>query len=593
MSNVNDMKSDFRLFVWAIFAEYLTDILKDPTPVQYDIASYLSKHPRTHKVIMAFRGIGKTYITALYCMWRLWKDPNLSILVVSASKDHSDKISTFMWRLMKEVPFLQHLDPDKNPIKGARTSRLAFDVCGAANKPSPSVKSVGITGMITGSRADLIIADDIEIPNNSDTPLKREKLVTRTEEFDAILTTGEGKEVIFLGTPQSQDSIYGALPTTGEFGYDVRIWPAEFPVDEAMVRYYGDRLAPSLRKRLAADPTLAGTPTDTRFDAHELAKRRARYGRSGYALQFLLNTQLSDSLRHPLRCRDFIIMDVDSKVHPERPVWGSDNHTQIDVICPGFEGDGFFRPIQVVGDWLPYEGSVMAVDTSGRGTDETAYCVLKWGGGFYYVLDIGGIPGGHEEESLIMLAKIAAKWDVQTVLPERNFGGGMFGQLLRPILRKYAPNASIPPVEELPFHTKQKELRIIESCEAPMNMHRVVLNAAIIASDKIVPADVGHEKAMEYQFLHQLTRLTKDRGCLPHDDRLDAFAMACAFAMDAMGIDPEAAQEEREEAEREEAMERYMREGILGSERPQVGFSSRPSDLGMNVGSADEYTTWV
>lgn len=545
--------------MWAIFKEYLADIMKDPTPLQYDIASYLSDDKIQDKMIMAFRGIGKTYITALYCMWRLWKEPNLSVLIVSASKEHSDKISTFMWGLMKQVPFLTHLDPDKAPGKIGRTSKLAFDICGSSNKPQPSVKSGGITGMITGSRADLIIADDIEIPNNSDTPLKRERLVLRTEEFSAIERTGGKTEVIFLGTPQSQDTVYGSLPSEGEHGYDIRIWPVEYPKDQQMLNYYGKRLAPTLRKNLERDGALAGMPTDTRFNDYEIAKRKAKFGRSGYALQFLLNTQLSDELRHPLRCRDFIVMDVDPSVHPERPVWASGDDNMIKVACPGFEGDYFFRPMQVLGEWLPYQGSVMAIDPSGRGHDETAYCVLKWGNGFIYILDVGGVPGGFEEETLEKLAEIAKLWDVRPVVPERNFGGGMFGQLLRPVLRRIAPNAFIPDEKDLPFHTIQKEKRIISAVEAPMNMHRVVLNASIIASDKIIHADAGEEGRRDYEFLHQLTRLTHDRGCLPHDDRLDAYAMAVTWAQRAMGVDPDLEREARGREKFEVAMEAYMR----------------------------------
>lgn len=563
---------DFRLFLWHIFKHYLVDVLKDPTPVQYDIASYLANNPTPNKIIMAFRGIGKTYITALYCLWRLWKDPTLSILVISASKDHADKIATFMWRMMKEVPFLMGLDPENNEIKGARTSRMSFDVCGGGAKIHPSVKSVGITGMITGSRADIIIADDIEIPNNSDTVTKREKLRTATEEFDAILRTGDGKQIIFLGTPQSQESVYMDLPSSGDFGYKTRIWPAEYPKNDAMLRFYGDRLAPALRAKLANNEAAYGSPTDTRFDDYELSKKRAKYGRSGYALQFLLNTLLSDELRYPLRCRDFIIMDLDKEVHPERPVWASGNDTQIDTMCPGFEGDAFFSPMVTVGDWINYEGAVMAIDPSGRGHDETAYCVLKWGNGFMFVLDIGGLPGGHDEDALKGLALKAREWGVSRVLPERNWGGGMFGQLLTPVLRKYAPMASMVSEDEMPFHTTQKEKRIIETVEPVMNMHRVVVNKPIIESDRNAREGLGDEKSLDYQFFHQLTRINFDRGCLKHDDRLDAFAMAVDFAQKGMGLDPEQQAADREAAKYNEEMDAYIRgDRVLGM---TVGWSN-------------------
>ena len=61
-------KKDFRIFLWTIFKHFLWDVLTDPTPLQYDIADFLASNKATHKVVMAFRGIGKSYITACYCV---------------------------------------------------------------------------------------------------------------------------------------------------------------------------------------------------------------------------------------------------------------------------------------------------------------------------------------------------------------------------------------------------------------------------------------------------------------------------------------------------------------------------------------------
>lgn len=560
-------KKDFRAFLWILFTRYLYDVLKPPTDIQYDIAHFLSQNPATHKVIQAFRGIGKSYITAAYCVWRLWLDPTISVLVISASKDKSDQIATFMFRLFKEVPFLRHLDPERDRGRSARTSKLSFDVIGAGNKQSPSCRSVGILGMITGSRADIILADDVEIPNNSDTPTKRGKLRLAIEEFESILRTGDGKEVIFLGTPQSQESIYNDLPT-GVLGFFTRMWPAEYPADELSLRYYGDRLAPMLRHRLQLDPTLAGRPTDTRFNEFELDKRRAKYGRSGYALQFHLNTQLADVLKYPLKCRDFICMDLDPDVHPEKPVWATCDATQLDKPCQGFEGDAYFSPMQVLGDWVPYQGSVIAVDPSGRGYDETAYAVIKWGGGYIYVLDVGAVPGGFEEDSLIALAQVADKWGVSLMLPERNYGGGMFGELMRPILRKHAPNCHLPmDPKEMPFHTTQKETRIIQTLEPPMNSHRVVINKHILDSDLIPLPDVGLDAQQDYRLFHQLTRLSRERGCLKHDDRLDALAMGIEKAQSSMNIDPDEEMHLREKEKWDRGMDAYLHNDRFGGPR--------------------------
>src|SRR5690606_37752767 len=168
--------SDFRNFLFLVW-EYLwkagaiTAPKPDPTPIQYDIAHYLQHGPR-RKIIQAFRGIGKSWITSAYVCWQLLRDPDYKFLVVSASKTRSDDFTTFTKRLIRDHPLLQHLQARE----GQRDSMVAFDVGPASPAHAPSVKSVGIFGQLTGSRATEIIADDVEVPNNSLTQDMREKL---------------------------------------------------------------------------------------------------------------------------------------------------------------------------------------------------------------------------------------------------------------------------------------------------------------------------------------------------------------------------------------------------------------------------------
>ena len=171
---------DFRNFLFVVW-EHLN--LPEPTPVQYDIAQYLQDADEKRIVIEAFRGVGKSYITSAYACHQLLLNPEIKILVVSASKIRADDFSTFTMRLIAEMPLLQHLMP-----KGSqRQSKISFDVGPSKASHSPSVKSAGITGQLAGSRADLVIADDIEIPNNSMTQTMRDKISEAVKEFDAIL----------------------------------------------------------------------------------------------------------------------------------------------------------------------------------------------------------------------------------------------------------------------------------------------------------------------------------------------------------------------------------------------------------------------
>ena len=188
------------------------------TTLQYDIADYMQNGDK-RAIVQAFRGCGKSWICSAYVIHQLLLDPALNILVVSASKTRSDDFSVFCLRLINEMEILKHLRPQDHQ----RQSKISFDVGPAPASHAPSVKSLGISSQLTGSRADLIIADDIEVANNSATMLMREKLSEQVKEFDAILKPNESSKVLFLGTPQTEDSIYTRLQ---ERGYRSRIWPA-------------------------------------------------------------------------------------------------------------------------------------------------------------------------------------------------------------------------------------------------------------------------------------------------------------------------------------------------------------------------------
>ena len=517
-----DPLSDFRKFLFVIW-KHLN--LPDPTPVQYDIA-YNLQHGDKRMIIQAFRGVGKSWITSAYVVWLLYMNPQLNILVVSASKSRSDDFTTFTLRLISEMDILAHLRPKTDQ----RQSKISFDVAPAAASHAPSVKSVGISGQLAGSRADVIVADDIEVPNNSMTQGMRDKLSEAVKEFDAILKP-EGR-IIYLGTPQHQESLYNKLP---DRGYKVSIWPARYPNTDQTVGY-GYKLARLISNAMAANDLLVGEPTDpARFSEFDLLEREASYGRSGFALQFMLDTRLSDAERYPLKVSDLIVMDIPTQEAPEKVSWSSDSQYIVEELPNvAFNGDHYHKPMFMSSEFVEYTGSVMSIDPSGRGKDETGYAVVKMLNGYLYVRRCGGIAGGYSEEALKKLAVIAKEEQVNEIIVESNFGDGMFNQLFMPVLNK-VHSVTMSEVR----HNTQKERRIIDVLEPVMNQHRLVMDKKVIQKDFDSCQHLPPEQALRYQLMYQLTRLTADRGALTNDDRLDALAMACQYWVDAMAQDVE------------------------------------------------------
>ena len=172
MQPLPEKLQDFRYFLIVTWRHLK---LPDPTPVQLDIAEYL-QHGERRKILQGFRGVGKSWITSTYVVWKLRIDPQLKFLVVSASKNRADDFTTFTMRLINEMPVLAPLIPQEHQ----RNSKISFDVAPATASHSPSVTSRGVLSQMAGSRADEIIADDVEVPNNSYTQPMRDKPVSYT-----------------------------------------------------------------------------------------------------------------------------------------------------------------------------------------------------------------------------------------------------------------------------------------------------------------------------------------------------------------------------------------------------------------------------
>jgi hypothetical protein len=567
MATQHEELKDFRNFLYLIW-EFLG--LPEPTVNQYAAAIEIQDGPR-RMILEAFRGFGKSFITAAFVLYCLYHYPQMKIMVVSASGKRADNFSTFCLDLIRTMPLLANLKPGPNQ----RQSQIKFDVGPATADQSPSVKSVGITGQITGDRADLIIADDVEVPKNSMTESQREKLSELVKEFDSVLKPGG--RVLYLGTPQCEASLYNKLQTRG---YEATLLPAEYPKNTKQDAFYGVRLMTHVTQAMLTDPDLRGEPIEpSRFPRLELAGREFSYGRSGYALQFLLDTRLSDLNRYPLKLGDGITMSCNEAVAPENLVWASSpDLCPQDIECVGMDGDHYYRPMQVQGEWMAYTGSVLAIDPSGRGKDETTWCVIKFYNGFLYLLHMDGSTLGYTPETLTEITRVAKQFKVQTVIAESNYGDGMFASLLRPYLDREYPCT----VEDRPVGNMQKELRVIDILEPVLNQHRLVFDEKVIKADLQVPDRYDGDSAHQYQLMYQITRLTKDRGSLAHDDRVDVLSFAVNFFTEAMRRDAERSMEKRSSEKREQQLRDFIK-GVGGTVRkvvPKWGTSKRAKRSG-------------
>ena len=533
MTNVvQALQDDFKLFLQALWVQL---DLPSPTRAQYAIADYLQFGPKRLQ-IQAFRGVGKSWITGAFVLWTLFNDPEKKIMIISASKERADNMSIFLQKLIIETPWLSHLRPKSDD---SRWSRISFDV-NCSPHQAPSVKSVGITGQLTGSRADLMILDDIEVPGNSLTETMREKLLQLTTEIESILTPKDDSRICILGTPQTTFTVYRKL---AERSYKPFVWPARYP---RKVSQYEGLLAPQLVADIDNGAESWEVTDPDRFADDDLLEREAAMGRSNFMLQFMLDTSLSDAEKFPLKMADLIVTSVNPTTAPDSIIWCSDPSNVIkELPTVGLPGDYFYSPMRIQGEWHPYQETICSVDPSGRGTDETAAAFISQRNGFLYLHKMCAYRDGYSDNTLLDILRHCKKYQVKKLVIETNFGDGIVAELFKKHLQQTKQAID---VEEVRANVR-KEDRIIDALEPVLNQHRLVVDRSVIDWDYKSNKDEAPEKRLLYMLFYQMSRMCKEKGAVKHDDRLDALAQGVKYFTDCMSISAQEAVNQRKREE--------------------------------------------
>lgn len=577
------MKREFRNFVWKVWRTLFDN---DPTPRMYEVAEYLQYGP-DKEVVMGWRGLAKSYITVTYGVWTLYRDPTEIVLTVSGSGPGADGNAFLAWSMIGAFDWLAHMKP-----RGSlRQASHAFDVVGSRMEKSESFAALSLFGQLTGRRCSLAIPDDIETPNTSETEGDRSRMRVRFAEIGGSLLKPGGK-IKVLGTAQTEQTIYLDLATTK--GYGMRMWPVVYPListdpkkDE--IGKYGPWLAPSIRAEVEANPELAGCSVEpTRFTEEDLASRLLEYGTTEYERQFKLFLDAGAHSNQPLKLKDIPVIEIGVPSEgsplkvPSTLTWSPLPANQwADIPVDSLNGDSaVYAPMATTEDkafWQVPELVIMEVDPSGGGLDETSWDILAQHLGRVFLVHADQRLEGFSEETMKAIAKDAKLYGVHKIRIEKNYGGGMFGELLRPHLLAIGHPCQI---EEENAGQVQKEVRIVDTLQGIITGHRLVIAAEVLRRDfRVSYPNVDAAKQRFYRLTYQLTRITKVKGALAHDDRIDTLASGVASFLGVLRRQlEEAARTNREEyieREAEKIIELRRKQG-----QPLFGHEAGPSRLG-------------
>lgn len=539
--------------------------------IQADIAEYM-QFGQSKRMVQAQRGQAKSTLAALYCIWRLIQNPSARILIVSGGERQASDVALLIIRIIQNWSILCWLRPDT--AKGDRTSVSAFDVHYSLKgiDKSASVSCVGITANLQGMRADFILADDIETQRNSMTQTERDKLLLLTKEFAAICISGE---IMYLGTPQTKDSVYRSLPARG---YDVRVWCGRYPTDEELERYgAGVQIAPMIMKRLIENPELQigggitglrGKPTDpAHIDEDILLEKELEYGEEGFSLQYMLDTTLSDDLRTKIKLSDMIVLGINGDSVPERVEYVADparlfKETSLNLAL---EGARMYWAGGTSDTFIPLEHKVMTLDPAGSGGDELSFAIGGATNSYIYLLSVGGFVGGVSEANMNKVLTKMVQFDVKVLDIEQNMGHGTVGLLFTGQLAKlrnwcaqrdsqvdfmleetgltYASlytKLSTMGVTEY-YVTGQKERRIIDTISPITRRHKLIVTAQAIQEDWEYCLKHPLQTRKQFSAFYQLSSITYDRGSLVHDDRADCIQRMVEVLKGHLAVDEEKA----------------------------------------------------
>ncbi|BAE53085.1 phage terminase large subunit [Paramagnetospirillum magneticum] len=157
-------------------------------------------------LLMAFRSSGKSTIVGLFCAWVLACNPDLRIMVLAADLALAKKMVRNVKRIIERHPLTQGLKPKRRDQWAADQ----FTVNRPGELRDPSMVAKGIGANITGSRAEIVICDDVEVPNTCDTAPKRADLRERLAEIEYVMVPGGTQ--LYVGTPHSYYTIYADRP---------------------------------------------------------------------------------------------------------------------------------------------------------------------------------------------------------------------------------------------------------------------------------------------------------------------------------------------------------------------------------------------
>ncbi len=417
---------------------------------------------RTRLLLMVFRNAGKSTLVGLFCAWLLMRNPDLRLLVVSAEHSLATRMTRNIRRIIERHPMVRKLLPGR--LTSWAADQLTVDR--RLDHRDPSVLARGIGANITGSRADVIVCDDVEVPRNSDTPAKRAELRERLAELSFVLSPGG--TMLYIGTPHHYHSIYGDKPLP------------EYGEDRPFLDGFERLVLPILDEK-------GRSRWPERFSLEDIERIRTEAGPARFRSQMLLEPTPLHEVR----------LDPEKLVPYEEEIEVTEANRSLVLRI------GDRRMVSATCWWDPAMGRPDGGDAS------VVAAVFVDGEGRFYLHDIAYLevrPGGPEDDEATAMCRqvvgFAAALEIPVVTVETNG----IGKFLPALLRREIAKARVALGVREQVSSIAKERRILEAFDPVLAARRLHV----------------HRRVWRTPFVTEMREWRPGASC--RDDGLDAVA---------------------------------------------------------------------
>ncbi len=418
-------------------------------------------------LLMAFRCAGKSTLVGLFCCWLLYRNANLRILVLAADFTLAKKMVRNVKRIIEHHPLTQDMRPEQ--IDQWASDR--FTINRELESRDPSMMAKGISSNITGSRADIVICDDVEVPNTCDSAQKREDLRARLAEISYVLVAGGTQ--LYVGTPHNYYSIYADIPRT------------EIGEEQVFLEGFKRFILPILDKE-------GKSVWEEKFPIKEIEQIKRDTGINKFESQMMLR----------------FVNIMEGRLNPDLLRFYDDKLG----YCPELDElyIGNQKMVSASSWWDPAFGSH-------KGDNSVLAVLFADDMGNYYLHHLEYIKIDEKEnidaaaQQVKIVAEIAKKYYLPAIAVEING----IGRFLPPILYNELAKMNLPCRARGLSSKRAKDIRILESFDVIMSARRLFV----------------HKNVCETPFLMEMREWRPGKG-KGHDDGLDAVAGAISMEPD-------------------------------------------------------------